>query len=96
MSTASQAKRKTKAFHLATARFGRIGPSDEEIRYRQRGVREFILAMSAELATLAYENHLESLAVIFHTACEVANEDVVGQAGSGRSQRTASARSALR
>ena len=38
-------------------------------------MREFIKAMSAELAELAYRNGLDSLAVAFDTAREIAIKD---------------------
>jgi hypothetical protein len=78
MSTASQTKRKVKVINPASARFARMDLSDEEVRNRQRSVREFISAMSAELAILAYENRLESLAVIFDMAREAADESAAG------------------
>jgi hypothetical protein len=40
-------------------------------------VRDFIRAMSVELSLLAYRNGLDSLAVVFDMAREVADSDTV-------------------
>ena len=76
MSTAPQIKRKAKVIDPSAIgmRLAGLDLNDEEAEMRQRSVREFIAAMSSELATLAYQNRLDSLAVIFDMAREAAAE----------------------
>jgi len=78
MSTATQVKRKAKTIDPMDRRFAELGISEEDAVNRQRGVREFIAAMSAELAVLAYQNRLDSLAVLFDMAREAAEEKYAG------------------
>jgi hypothetical protein len=75
MSTATQIKRKAKVINPVGRRLVGLGVTGEEAASRQRSVREFISAMSAELAILAYQNRLDSLAVIFDMARDAAEEE---------------------
>jgi len=61
MSTAPQIKRKAKVIDPSSIgrRLAGLDLSDEEAEVRQRRVREFIVAMSSELAILAYQNRLD-------------------------------------